>query len=434
MIITITIILLTILLMILGIIFMPKINILNFKLSTFWVIPLIGSMLLIILKRIDFSSIINGLTEPTSTNPLKILTLFLSMTFLSIVLDELGFFKYLAIKAVDKIKSNQFVLFIMLYTLTSVLTIFTSNDIIILTFTPFIIFFCKNEHINPLPYLIGEFVSANTWSMLFIIGNPTNIYLATTFNYGFIEYLSIMWLPTLFAGISSLIILLIIFNKYLKEKIKPLNEEVKIENKSLLTIALTTLILCILFLIISTYISIEMWIISLFFAISLFIALLIDLVIRKNKLILFNSIKRIPYVLIPFIISMFIIVLTLNNYDLTKNLANTMGEKYPIIKYGFLTTFTSNLINNIPMSVFFGDVLQLAPISIQKISTFSTIIGSNIGAFLTPIGALAGIMWMNILKNHNVKFGFMTFVKYGVMIAIPTLLFSLLGLYIILVC
>ena len=35
---------------------------------------------------------------------------------------------------------------------------------------------------------------------------------------------------------------------------------------------------------------------------------------------------------------------------------------------------------------------------------YATIVGSNIGALFTPIGALAGIMWIRMLKENNVKY------------------------------
>ena len=72
--------------------------------------------------------------------------------------------------------------------MVAILTIFTSNDIVILTFTPFICYFSKNAKINPIPYLVAEFAAANTYSMMLIIGNPTNIYLATSASIDFISY------------------------------------------------------------------------------------------------------------------------------------------------------------------------------------------------------------------------------------------------------
>jgi arsenical pump membrane protein len=62
---------------------------------------------------------------------------------------------------------------------------------------------------------------------------------------------------------------------------------------------------------------------------------------------------------------------------------------------------------------------------------YASIIGSNIGAFLTPIGALAGIMFTNLLSKYEIKYSFIDFVKYGVIISIPTITISLLILSLI---
>lgn len=61
-------------------------------------------------------------------------------------------------------------------------------------------------------------------------------------------------------------------------------------------------------------------------------------------------------------------------------------------------------------------------------SIYSIIIGSNIGAFLTPIGALAGIMFTDLLNRQQVEYNFTRFIKYGMIIAIPTLLVALITL------
>ena len=52
---------------------------------------------------------------------------------------------------------------------------------------------------------------------------------------------------------------------------------------------------------------------------------------------------------------------------------------------------------------------------------FATIIGSNRGANLTPLGALAGIMWMGILHGKDHPISFLQFVKYGLLVTPLTL-------------
>ena len=414
-----------------SILFFPRIKIGKIAIGSYWVISLIGALLMILTSRVSLSAVVNGLTSSNSINPLKILCLFISMTILSIFLDEVGFFKHMANIVCKKAGKNQIKLFLYLYILTSILTVFTSNDIIILTFTPFICYFAKNTKINPIPYLVGEFVAANTWSMMLVIGNPTNIYIAQSFNVSFLEYLKVMVLPTVGGGLMALVVLFLLFFKMLKKPIEDVSYEEIHENKFLLITGLIHLGLCTSLLAISNYIGLEMWYITLGFALSLLTIISIYKIIHHEKdTEVEETIIRAPWTLIPFVLSMFVIVLALKENGITEALLLLFGEKGYAMKYGIASFVCANIINNIPMSLFFTEILsglENAPLS----AIFATIIGSNIGAFLTPIGALAGIMWMSILKKQNIEMNFLTFTKYGVLIGIPTILVSLLILLIL---
>lgn len=156
----------------------PSIRIKKFTLNFYWAIALFGGILILAFGLISFSELWQGLTSKLRINPFQILILFLSMSLISIFLDETGLFEYIATFVLKHTKDNQFKIFISFYALVALLTMFTSNDIVILTLTPFIIFFSKNAKISPIPYLVSEFLAANTWSMMFLIGNPTNIFLS----------------------------------------------------------------------------------------------------------------------------------------------------------------------------------------------------------------------------------------------------------------
>lgn len=408
----------------------PVLKIKNFEMQTFWFAPTLGAIILLIFGLVDANVVFLSMIENSSVNPLEILILFISMVFLSVVLDEVGFFKYLATLAVKKAKNSQFAMFIILFFMVSILTIFTSNDIIVITFTPFIIFFCKNTKISPIPYLVAEFVAANTWSMLLIIGNPTNIYLATSFNIDFFTYIKYMFLPTIFAGITSLLIMLLIFKNKLKQKLDSNISSDHILDKNIFIISLILLIICIILLAISSFINLSMWIISLTSAGILLIFLTIYCIFNKDKrYILKESIFRLPFNLIPLLLSMFVIVLTLHQYDITTYIFNLLNTSQPILTFGLSSFVFANLTNNIPMSILYVDIIKnFTNISPQAI--YSSIISSNIAAYFTPIGALAGILWMSILRKNDVEFSFLKFSIYGSIIAIPTLLVSLGGLYI----
>ncbi|MCI6615084.1 MAG: hypothetical protein MSC51_04525 [Mollicutes bacterium] len=416
-----------------SIIFIPHFKIGKVTIDTYWIFPLIAAIILLATSLAPLNEVISSLTSDTSINPLKILVLFFSMTVISVYLDELGLFKYLAIKAAKKAGSNQFVLFLILYLLVAVLTIFTSNDVVILTFTPFICFFAKRTKINPLPYLIAEFAAANTWSMMFIIGNPTNIYLGTSAGINFIDYFKVMAIPTLVAGVTQLGIILLIFFKKLKEPISAEDEEYKIESKVDLIVGLTILISVLVLLIISNYIHLEMYLISLLGAGALLlISLFVRLFTKKNWNYLKDSLVRLPYQLIPFILSMFVIVVALSYQGISDHISSFLNKGPSIWIYGFSSFISANIINNIPMSILFSNLVKGLTGNAYLEAVYSSIIGSNIGAIFTPIGALAGIMFSSLLNKHDIKFSFLSFIKYGSIISIPTLAISLLFLMIVL--
>ena len=416
-----------------SVIFIPHFKIGKVTIDTYWIFPLIAAIILLVTSLAPLNEVISSLTSDTSINPLKILVLFFSMTIISVYLDELGLFKYLAIKAAKKAGSNQFVLFLILYLLVAVLTIFTSNDVVILTFTPFICFFAKRTKINPLPYLIAEFAAANTWSMMFIIGNPTNIYLGTSAGINFIDYFKVMAIPTLVAGVIQLGIIFLIFFKKLKEPISAEDEEYKIESKVDLIVGLTILISVLVLLIISNYIRLEMYLISLIGAGTLLlISLFVRLFTKKNWNYLKDSLVRLPYQLIPFILSMFVIVVALSYQGISDHISSFLNKGSSIWIYGISSFISANIINNIPMSILFSNLVSGLTGKAYLEGVYSSIIGSNIGAIFTPIGALAGIMFSSLLNKHDIKFSFLSFIKYGSIISIPTLAISLLFLMIVL--
>ena len=81
---------------------------------------------------------------------------------------------------------------------------------------------------------------------------------------------------------------------------------------------------------------------------------------------------------------MFIMIIVVEKSGLTKTIALLIGNDHTVLKYGILSFLSANVINNIPTSALFSTIITSVEPSLIK-------------------GALAGIMWNNILRNHNVK-------------------------------
>ncbi|CAG8475630.1 17070_t:CDS:2, partial [Racocetra persica] len=147
----------------------------------------------------------------------------------------------------------------------------------------------------------------------------------------------------------------------------------------------------------------------------------------KNKLpTVYSVFIRLPGNLLPFMLGMFILVEALSSLgwiSIFANAMSTLTPTYPVavISIAFISIILCNLLNNLPMTVLLSKILQddnfaaaphVTP-AIRQGCIYSLIIGSNIGACLTIVGALAGLMWDKILKDKGEKIGYWQFVKWN---------------------
>lgn len=410
------------------------------RLETYFLGALLGPVLLLALGLLNFHQAVDS-----SRGPLGILALFLSMVFISIFLDITGFFEWCARRALRAAAGDGRRLFFALYGTVALLTVFTSNDIIILTFTPFVCAIARQGRISPVPYLMAEFFAANTWSMMLYIGNPTNILIASVFSLDFLEYTRWMFLPTLAAGVVNAGGLYLVFHRNIRRPVvtAPVAPTAAITDRSGAVLGVILFGGCVLGLAAAPRLGIRIWAVALFFA----LALLGVLVVRRSWVRLHRldptlkggvglraTLQRMPWPIVPFILSLFITVGALRHYGVTAGVGrraeNIFGSRpVPLVfVYGSASALAANLLNNIPMTLAFVSVMEGLSGPTLLAAALATTIGSNLGANLTPLGALAGIMWMSILRWKRVRLGFLRFIGYGLLITPFSLAAALLAL------
>ena len=210
-------------------------------------------------------------------------------------------------------------------------------------------------------------------------------------------------------------------------QVEPSDE--KIIDKPIFIVSAILLSSCIVLIAISTWISLPMWIAALGSAVILFVFVFVyGLINKKEFFVTTDSLKRLPYDLAPLLLGMFAIVLALEESGITEVLFSALGNEQPILVYGLASFLGANLVNNIPMSVLFTEILKSGSV-VNYQAVYACILSSNVAAFFTPVGALAGVMWMGLLKQNHIRFTFLRFAGYGALISIPTVLAGLGGLY-----
>jgi arsenical pump membrane protein len=82
----------------------------------------------------------------------------------------------------------------------------------------------------------------------------------------------------------------------------------------------------------------------------------------------------------------------------------------------------SALVDNHPMSIL--NMLALGAHGHSR-ALLAALIGGDIGPRLLPIGSLAGLLWMELLRRAGVRVTLGRFVRLGTLVLIPTLALSL---------
>jgi len=410
----------------------------------FWFSPVIGIIFLIFTLSINQETVIRGIIGSEKIQPFAILILFMSLAYICISLDLTGFFEYLALHVLKAAKNSGKRLFIYFFFFSSLLTLFTSNDIVILTITPIIIYFAKYAKINPIPYLIAQFFAANIWSFALYIGNPTNIIVAEAYDFTFLSYSSWTILPTITAGLVCFVLLWIVFKKQIPTTFESpvINPKTAIKDKNGAVFGTIILIGCLLMLSLASFFNLLLWQITLFFALIILFRNMIYDIYTKNKgsnlQLIQNSLKRMPWKIVPFIIGMFIMVEALvasGWVDIFAFSLSNLSDNLLISIFimAFIASLACNLMNNQPMTILFTQILLSNSYQtsdrVKLGIIFALIMGSNFGANFTLVGSLAGIMWYKILSDKDVKITFKEFAKYGFLIMPIVILLSCLVLY-----
>lgn len=131
-----------------------------------------------------------------------------------------------------------------------------------------------------------------------------------------------------------------------------------------------------------------------------------------------------------FLWGVFLVVVALRHVGVVDRLASVYGSvpaggAREIGIVGAMAALGSAVVDNHPMSVL--NMMALGAHGSRPL--LAALVGGDIGPRLLPIGSLAGLLWMSLLRREGVEIRIGTFVRLGAIVLLPTLALSLVLLW-----
>jgi arsenical pump membrane protein len=387
----------------------------------------IGAIVALVLGVVSFTDVL------TVTNIVWDATLaFIGIIILSMVLDEIGFFEWAALKMTKFSNGNGLKMFIYSILLGAFVSALFANDGAALILTPILLAKMRILNLNIRTIvaflLAGGFISDSA-SLPFVFSNLTNIVTANYFNIGFVDYFLNMIIPFIVSVIVSIFFLWLLLRKDIPKTVDiSLLKDPKsvIKNMKLFYFSWVFLAILLAGYFIGDAYDLPISIFALGGGIIFLIIATISKTVEPIRII-----KDAPWQVVWFSIGLYIVVYGLKNAGLTDYLTIVLkdlslrGDTLAVIGTGFIAAFLSAIMNNMPtimiMDIAMHDIGNQAMI-------YANIIGCNLGPKMTPFGSLATLLWLHVLAKKGVKISFGQYSKFGLIITPPVLLLVLLAI------
>ncbi|KRF13425.1 arsenic transporter [Paenibacillus sp. Soil787] len=408
-------------------------------------IPAIGGAVLVILSgSVSFGDLLK-ITNTISDAAITIM----ATIVMAIVLESFGFFQWAAEGLMARAKGSGIRLFWYVNLLCFLMTLFFNNDGSIMITTPILIIVLQNlglKNHQKIPYLLSGALIATASSAPIGVSNIVNLIALKIVGMDLYMHTLMMFIPSTLGLIVFLLLLFLCFYRMLPKKL-PLNAIVpgkhplyvdppksmpviKDRTKFMRNILLFVFIVRVS-LFAASYMNIPVSLVAVIGSIILLTWRWIYLKISPVDMV-----KKTPWHILVFAFGMYVIIYGLNNIGLTHMLVNFLkplasGDLLNgSLLMGGLVTVLSTLVNNHP-ALMIGTLtltgMGLDPLTL-KVTYLASVVGSDLGSLILPIGTLASLIWLHILRQHKVKITWKDYCKVTFITIPPALIFTLVCL------
>jgi arsenical pump membrane protein len=382
-----------------------------------------GAFLLVMLQLLPLADALTGIAKGTD-----VYLFLLGMMLLAEIAREEGLFDWLAAIATKYAKGSSSRLFLLIYVVGTIVTIFLSNDATAVVLTPAVAAAVKTAGAKePLPYLLICAFVANAASFVLPISNPANFVIYGSHLPSLLQWLPRYALPSLLSIVATFGVLRFTQSNLLVQTLATDVPVPAISNGGRL--AAVGIVVTALVLIAASAFDVQLGLATAISGVATMICVVV--VERRNP---WPVLKDISWSVLPLVGGLFVLVEALEKTGVISRLADILhdaGAQSPVFSewgVGFIVAFASNLLNNLPVGLIAGSAVQNAHVSDGI--TSAALIGVDLGPNLSVTGSLATILWLTALRRVGVHVGAGAFLKLGVLIMPPALVLALAATYV----
>lgn len=367
---------------------------------------------------------------------------------MAIVLESFGFFHWAAAQLVEKARGSGIRLFWLTNLFCFLMTLFVNNDGSILITTPILLMLLQRMGLRnhqKIPFLLSGALIATAASAPIGVSNIVNLIALKIVQMDLYMQTAMMFVPATLGLLLLSLLLFLVFYRAIPAKLPPAgrwthyqgSHPLQDEQPSKYDPVLMRNILLFVFgirlsLFAASFIHFPVPLMAVIGSVILLTWRWIRLRISPADML-----KKTPWNIFIFAFGMYVIIYGLNNIGLTDMLTELLQPivsgslLHASVLMGGLLSVMSNVFNNHP-ALMVGTItltnMGLDPLTL-KIAYLASVIGSDIGSLLLPIGTLATLMWMHIVKKGGVKITWGQYLKVTIVVIPITVIFTLVVLY-----
>jgi len=385
-----------------------------------------GAVLLIVLRLVPLK-----LAGQAVAKGSDVYLFLIGMMLLSELAREQGVFDWVASVSVRGAKGSCSRLFLLVYGVGTLVTIFMSNDATAVVLTPAILTAVRKAKVSPLPYLFVCALIANAASFVLPISNPANLVVFHTGMPPLGTWLADFGIPSLLSIVVTFFVMRILFREDLCKSIDCEVDDVRLSENGKLVLAGLALMIAVLLT--ASAFKQDLGLPTCLAA--LVITAVVSIKARNNPIQLAREISWATLLLVAGLFILVDAVESQGALSLTQQWlasASHLGQNNGALVVGFVVGVANNIVNNLPLGLIAGGTIQAA--HTKGLIANAVLIGVDLGPNLSVTGSLATILWLLALRKESdghaggekLDVSFWKFLKVGA-VAMPVALFAALG-------